>query len=367
MRPGGSAGRSHVADKLALGDPGSDTYAGREFRQVHVGALVAHVVLDPDAVASSRGVPSTLGHGSVAYGLDGGARRSRIVHGGVGLDLAGDRVPAAIGEAAAYAVIFERSLEEHAFQAFSALVPEGVAAFLCLEADGGGLLVAVAVEEAEMHRVDAYQLSVAHALGVDCAESVAFLKSEEVHAPLVDVREVHYEFGRASGGEHVVPERAVDGHVGVFADVLDRLGHIPDGERVAALEDGGVDLVLLVYRIAQVAGAVGHLVVGVQMVSGLDFPQVEHRVAELAESVGVGGVHAHAHHEDGEGVAVLDLHGVGFELRGLEAVERRHFLYRFVGFVDGVLLAGEYGEGQQGRCQACREEFSGLHFIFRFR
>ena len=274
---------------------------------------------------------------------------------------------AAVAEAAADAVVFERSLEEHALEAHPAFVPVGVAALGRLEAHCGRLLVAVAVEEAEMYGVYAHELAVADALRVDGAEPVAFLQGEEVHAPLIYVREVHDELRGCPGCNHVVPEGTAYGHVGEFAYVLHRLGDIPNRERVAAPEYGRVDLVLLIDRVAQHAGAVGGVVIGVEMVARLDPAQVEHRIAELAERVGVGSLHAHAHHEHREGVAVFDFHGVGVEFRGLEAVERRQFLDDF-GFACRVtaVLAGKHGKRQRHGRQKHYCRIFQFHPRFRF-
>ena len=216
-----------------------------------------------------------------------------------------------------------------------------------------------------MHGVYAHELAVADALRVDRAEPVALLQCEEVHAPLVDVGEVHDQFGRASRRQHVVPQRAVDGHVCEFADVLHRLGHVPYRERVAALEHGGVDLVLLVDGVAQRSGAVGAVVVGVKMVARLDFPEVEHGVAELAQGVCIRSFHSHAHHEYGEGVAVFDFHRVRVEFRGFEAVEGREFFdnFCFAGSLAAV-LAGKYGKRQRRGRQKHQGRISQSHLRF---
>ena len=180
VRAGGGARCADIADELALVDAAARSDARGKAREVHIATLIAAHMLDPDAVAAAGRVPSAGAYRTVANCVHRGACRSGVVNGGVGLDLAGYGMLAAVGEFAADAVVFERRLEEHPLEAFAALVPIGPLAQAAVVEHCGNLLALCRGEEAEVDGVDGDDLAFADALAVDDVEFVAFLKGEEV-------------------------------------------------------------------------------------------------------------------------------------------------------------------------------------------
>ena len=233
----------------------------------------------------------------------------------MGPDLARDGVYAGVGEAAADAVVFERSLQKHPFETLSTLVPVGAErAVAGVETDGRDLLAAAGgIVQGEMDRIDADHFAFADELIVNHPEAVAFLECKEVHAPLVDVGQGHDQVGGAAGGDHVVPQRAVDRHIGLAADMLDGFLDLPHVQRVNAAEDRRMDAVFGIDDVTQLAAPLGRgVIVSLHLLAGNQLAHVEGALASLREQVGLGGAETQPVHHAGEGVADADFGGIDF-------------------------------------------------------
>src|SRR5690606_15177080 len=115
MGPGGEAGHPDVADHVTLLDPHAAMDAAREGAQVAVAGGVAVLVAQLDQVPVAVRL-SRRGDDRVADGVDGGARRRRVIDPVVGAVDAEERVMAAAGEDGADAAVLEGSAQEGALE-----------------------------------------------------------------------------------------------------------------------------------------------------------------------------------------------------------------------------------------------------------
>ena len=188
MRAGRSAGAAHVSDQLALrhARPLRDTLG--ETAQVQVAAHHIARVLDFQCI-SAAATPAFEGYHAVGYGTDGSPLRRGVVDTVVGtVDLV-DRVQACVGETGTDARIFERRFEQLLAQTAAADVP--VLDTVVLTERNGVVVLAGMGEFGAPDAPDADGRRVDDPLVVDHCEGVAFLDTEEVDAPLVDL----FQFG----------------------------------------------------------------------------------------------------------------------------------------------------------------------------
>ena len=123
MRSGTGSGRTNIAYQLALCHAGAGLYTLGKTRQMHIRTFISVHMPYLDTVSSAGPVPATEGNAAVAYGVYRCSFRSSIIHSCMGPDLACHRMLAAVGESAAYAVKFQRGLEEGFAQALARLAP----------------------------------------------------------------------------------------------------------------------------------------------------------------------------------------------------------------------------------------------------
>ena len=280
--------------------------------------------------------------------MHGRAGRGGVIHGSVRTDDSVHRMHAVIAEAAADAGELEGSLQEGLAHGFTLLIPVLVAVVSLIVADGVESIPTAGVFR-EIHTYYINYLVFAYALMVKGAETVTLMQAKEVHGPGVHVRQLEYEQGRGARGYHIVPEGILDGDVGVFADGIHLLSHVPDCKRVVALEDGGVDAVFLIYNVAQHRRKRVASIIRIHLVASTEFGDVELSVAGLGEVGYLISGHAQAREQLVEHLAGLHFAFLYGKRVGAEAEGPYYFF--FLGGLFG--LAG-------ADCQRAEYEDSGF-------